>query len=371
MDVETTEIKQKKRLVGVIHALEVGGAERMMVTILNHFVAESFDVHLIVFDNKGELKKELSQAISVHDLGIPSVMKGMPKCLKALHSIKADIVFTGIGHVNIALSPFIPFMKRILPKTKWIVRETSIVSLQNQTSKYPKLFDFLYRHSYKNYEVIITQSEDMKKDLEENYFKSSKIITINNPINHEHVKRLANEKDILSFDERKINLLTVARLREEKRHDLMLETLYLLPKEYHLTIVGSGEKELELKELTQKLNLVDRVSFEGYKSNPYPYMKKADLFVLTSQREGFPNVLLEANVLGVPIVAFICMGGIKEIIEDRKNGLYTTFGECQLLAEKIMEANSLDFNKNEISETIISKFSQEIILKKYKEIFLK
>ncbi len=365
-----TNIKKTKCLVGLIHVLEVGGAERMMVTVLNYFVTENFEVHLIIFDNKGDLKKELNQNIKIHDLATPSVMKGMPKCLKRLHSIKADIIFTGIGHLNIALAPFIPFMKWILPKTKWIVRETNIVSLQNKTSKYPKLFDFLYRHSYKNYDVIITQSNDMKKDLEENYFKSDKIVTINNPINHKRIKVLASQENISSFNKKKINLLTVAGLREEKRQDLMLETLALLPKKYYLTIIGSGEKELELKELSKSLELMDRVSFEGYKPNPYPYMKEADLFLLTSQREGFPNVLLEANVLGLPIVAFACLGGIKEIIEEGRNGLHAPFGECKLLATQIMKADILDFDKNEISNQILSKFSSEIILKKYKEIFL-
>ena len=359
-----------KKLVGLIHALDIAGAEKMMVTILNHFSLEEFEVHLIVFDNKGALKEQLSDEVLVHDLLTPSVMKGMPKCLKRIHKIKPDIVFTGIGHLNIALAPFIPFMKFLLPKSKWIARETSIVSLQNQTSKYPKLFDFLYRHSYKNYDVIITQSDDMKKDLEDNYFKSDKIVTINNPINYQAIKALANQEGINLVNKNKINLLTVAKLREEKRHDLMLKVLALLPKKYHLTIIGSGEKELELKELSKSLNIIERVSFEGYKSNPYPYMKEADLFLLTSEREGFPNALLEANSLGLPVVAFACKGGIKEIIEEGKNGFFVEFGACELMAKKIEEASTFNFDKDEIIELISSKYGQDLILKKYKTLFV-
>jgi len=362
-------MKKTKRLVGIIPTLGVGGAERMMITILNYFVTEEFEVHLIVFNNIGETRKEVDSRIIVHDLATSSVGKGIPKCLKKLHSIKADIIFSGIGHLNIALAPFIPFMKVLLPKTKWIARETNIVSLQNKTEKYPKIFDFLYRHSYKNYDVIIAQSEDMKNDLEENYFKSDNIVTINNPIDYRRVKRLSLEEACFSFDKKKINLVTVAGLRKEKRHDLMLKTLTFLPKEYHLSIVGSGKQELELKALAKKLNIVDRVSFEGYKSNPYPYIKEADLFLLTSQREGFPNVLLEANVLGIPIVAFASQGGIKEIIEYGKNGLYTDFGDSEGLAEKIIEAHAFNFKRNEISQRAISRFSGEVILKKYHKVF--
>ena len=363
------DVKSKKRLVGLIHTLEMGGAERMMVNILNHFSKENFEVHLIIFNNNGSLKKELSSQITIHDMLIPSVMKGMFKCLKEIQQIKPDIVFSGIGHLNIALSPFIPLMKQFLPKSKWITRETNIVSLQNKTSKYPKLFNFLYRHTYTNYDVIVAQSEDMKNDLEANYFKSDKIVVINNPIDYEKVNRLEKEKHHFSFDKAKINLLSVSLLREEKRHDLLLKTLTYLPNDYVLTIVGSGEKEKELKKLSQSLELDNRVSFEGQQVNPYVYIKEADLFVHTSEREGFPNVFLEANVLGLPIVAFSCKGGITEIIDKGFNGFYVPFGECELLAETIQKANNFNFNKEKIIKHTIQNYSKKNILEKYKNIF--
>jgi glycosyltransferase involved in cell wall biosynthesis len=363
------DVGKKKSLVGLIHVLEMGGAQRMMVTILNHFINNDFDVHLIIFDNRGVLKEQLSKEIKVHDLGTPSVMRGMPKCLKTIYGIKPDILFTGIGHLNIALAPFVPIMKTILPQSKWIARETNIVSLQNQTSKYPKLFDWLYRHTYENYDNIVAQSEDMREDLLKNYFKSEKIVVINNPVDHLRVKALSQEKHTLSFEKDKINLLSVSMLREEKRHDLMLKTLALLPNQYHLTFVGSGEKELALKRLSRELNIEDRISFEGQQSNPYVYMKEADLFLLTSEREGFPNVLLEANVLGLPNVAFACQGGIREIITEGKNGFYVPFAACDLLAQKIEEASHFTFNKNEIMKLTIEKYAQESILEKYNLLF--
>jgi glycosyltransferase involved in cell wall biosynthesis len=349
----------------------VGGAEQMMVNILNYFSLDNMEVHLIVFNFSGELKASLNSELIVHDLGIASVMNGMPKCLKELHRIKADIIFTGIGHLNIALVPFVPFMRFLLPKSKWIARETNIVSLQNQTSKYPKLFDWLYKHMYKNYDNIIAQSKDMKEDLEKHYFRSEKIVLINNPIDSKRLNRLSIEETRFKFNVNKVNLLSVSRLREQKRHDLMLETLTFLPMQYHLTIVGSGEKEENLKKLCKKLDLESRVTFEGQQSNPYTYMKNADLFLLSSEREGFPNVLLEANALGLPIVAFSCKGGIKEIISEGINGFYVPFLECEHMAKKIEEASSFNFNKDEIITNTLRKYGQYNILKKYKEIFLK
>ncbi|CAA6817452.1 MAG: Transferase [uncultured Sulfurovum sp.] len=356
-------------LVGLIHALDLGGAERIMVRVLNYFVGEGYDVHLIIFDHRGALKDELSREVMLHDLAIPSVMRGMPKCLKTLKNIEADIIFTGIGHLNIALAPFIPLMRRFLPKSKWVSRETNIVSLHNKISKYPKLFDWLYQHTYRNYDHIIAQSKDMKEDLEKNYFFSEKIVVINNPIDFKKIQYLSNKEVTGLFDKTKINLLSVSGLRIQKRHDLMLKTLVLLPKNYHLTIVGTGETEENLKHLSKYLNINDQVSFVGQQSNPYVYMKEADILILTSEREGFPNVLLEANTLGLPIVAFSCVGGIKEIIKEGVNGFYSPFGECELLAENIEKASSFSFEKDKIIRTTINKYSQENILEKYKKLF--
>ncbi|CAA6818601.1 MAG: Transferase [uncultured Sulfurovum sp.] len=362
---------EQKSLVGLIYNLDTGGAERMMLTILNDCVDQGFEVHLVIFQYEGALLKELSPHITVHKLNKSSVSKGLVKCLKTVKHIHPHVVFTGIGHLNIALAPFLPIMKFLLPKTKWISRETNIVSLENQVSKYPKLFDFLYRHTYKNYDVIVAQSLDMKEDLLKNYFQTDKIVLINNPIDVKKIDTLSIEDPFYTFDESKINLLSVSRLREQKRIDLMLETLSHLPLNYHLTIVGSGEKEIALKALSIRLNLQNRVRFLGQQSNPYTYMKRADLLLLTSQREGFPNVLLEANTLGLPIVAFASLGGIQEIIEEGVNGFFVPFNKCELLAKKIEEAQRTKFDKNKIREATIQKYSKDNILNKYKNIFLK
>jgi len=196
-----------------------------------------------------------------------------------------------------------------------------------------------------------------------------RVEVINNPIDVKRAQRLSEEKSDHYFDEQKINLLTVAQLREEKRHDLMLETLALLPTEYYLTIVGSGEKEESLKTLSTKLGIAERVSFEGQQSNPYVYMKNADLFLLTSEREGFPNVLLEANAIGLPLVAFACLGGIKEIISEGENGYFVPFGETELLAKQIEALKNISFNKDAIMEQTAKKYAQSSIMGKYKKAF--
>ncbi len=361
---------KKKKLVGIIHELTMGGAERMMVNILNHFSSNQDEVHLIIFHNIGTLKNLLDSSIIVHDLGGVSVKKGMAKCLKEIYKIEPNIIFSGIGHLNIALAPFIPIMKTILPKTYWISRETNIVSLQNQEEKYPKFFDFLYRNTYRNFDVIIAQSEDMRDDLKLNYpLTKSKIELINNPIDMEKIDSLSLKSIDYKFREDMVNLLSVGTLRKRKRHDLLLKAFKLLPENYTLTIVGSGLEEQNIKSLSKELKIDSRIYFEGHQTNPYPYMKRADILLLTSEHEGFPNVLLEANSLGTPVVAFDCKGGVTEIIEEGINGLSVKNGDIQALAKRVVEAIEFKFNELEVKESVRRRYSKEIIMRKYEDIF--
>jgi len=361
----------KQKIVGVIHELTMGGAERMMVNILNHFALDGkANIHLIIFKNIGVLKEQLAKNIEIHDLESSSVKMGIPKCLVEIYRIKPHILFSGIGHLNIALAPFIPLMRFFLRDTRWIARETNIVSLQNQESKYPKLFDFLYNRVYKNFDVIIAQSKDMKRDLESNYPKcSSKVTLINNPIDIKKVVKLSKESSDFLFSDEKINLITVGTLRYKKRHDLLLKSFALLPDKYRLIIVGSGAEESRLKRIVVALNLKERVVFAGHQSNPYPYIKHVDLFILTSEHEGFPNVLLEANALGLPIVSFSSPGGITEIIEEGINGFTVPYGKVEKLALKIEEAIDYGFNKEDIVDSVKRRFSEEIIFLHYENIF--
>ena len=359
-----------QKLVGIIHELTMGGAERMMVNILNHFSSNKDEVHLIIFKNIGTLKTLLDESIIIHDLGGVSVKKGMPKCLKKIYKIKPNTVFSGIGHLNIALAPFIPIMKQLLPRTRWVSRETNIVSLQNQEEKHPKFFNHLYRKTYKNFDVIIAQSEDMKRDLEINYpLTSSKLTLINNPIDVEKVKKIGEEPIDYKFEKGMISLISVGTLRSPKRHDLLLKAFSLLTPNYILIIVGSGAEEQRLKALSVELNISGRVHFEGHQTNPYPYMKKADLFVLTSEHEGFPNVLLESNAVGTPVVAFACPGGITEIIEEGINGFSVNNGDVNALVQTIIKATKIGFNSSFVVDSVHRRYSKEIILKHYEDVF--
>jgi len=168
----------------------------------------------------------------------------------------------------------------------------------------------------------------------------------------------------LEFYKDKINLISVGNLRYEKRFDLLLKTFSLLDERYILNIIGDGAKSKELQNLAKELNIDSRVNFLGYKSNPYPYLKRSDIFVLTSEYEGFPNAVLEANLLGLYVIGFRSVGGVNEIIENQLNGYLVNFGDINQLAEAIESVNVSNLNREDISKSIY-KFSAKKIIKDY------
>jgi glycosyltransferase involved in cell wall biosynthesis len=359
-------MKKKSHIIFVMPQLNTGGAERVIVNIINHLNRDSFDITLVLFNSSGSLMDRVSRDIDIHNLNISSVAKGMPQLLSKIHQLKPDILFTGIGNLNLYISIFIPMMRLLLPKTKWIARQASILTLNNRQEKSPEIYDWLYKKVYKNYNKIVCQSKYMRDDLVENYnFPKSKIVVINNPLDIRDIDLLSKESVEYPFSSSKIRLISVGQLRLEKRQDLMLKAFAKLDSRYTLTLIGDGVKREELEELTRELKIDDRVAFLGYQKNPYKYIKNSNILVLTSEYEGFPNVLLEANYCGIPVVTFNSTGGVSEIIKSGLNGLLVPFEDIEAFAKAIESVNKDGYNGSVIRDITVKKYSIDLIIKKY------
>jgi len=359
-------MKRENNILFVMPRLDTGGAERVMINIINHLNRANFNISLVLFNSDGLLMEHLNSDITVYNLKLSSVAKGIPKLLFTIYKIKPDILFSGIGNLNLYISIFIPIMRYILPNIRWIARQASILTLNNQAEKSPKMYEFLYKRVYKNYDKIVCQSQYMQRDLIENYnFPKEKSIVINNPIDNQNIERLSKEIIEYPFDKSSIKLISVGGLRYEKRHDLLLQAFAKLDNRYSLLIIGDGIKRDELKGLARELKIDKRVAFLGYIKNPYPFIQNADIFILTSKYEGFPNVLLEANLLGKPIVSFNSIGGVSEIIKNGINGILVPYKDIDALAKAIESINSKTFNSEIIRDMTIDKYSIDFIIKKY------
>ena len=136
-----------------------------------------------------------------------------------------------------------------------------------------------------------------------------------------------------------------------------------------LHILGDGKDRDVLLQMKEFLGLKN-VIFHGRQDNPYQFLKYADLFILSSRYEGFPNVLLEAGACGTYSLANNCPGGINEIIQHNVNGEIANIENYDDFAQQIIKVMHENYNRDAIKNSIRSRFSKNIILDEYEKVLL-
>lgn len=354
---------KKISIIFILPDLETGGAERIVTTIANHLPREKFEPKILLLRKEGGYLEILKDDVEIIDIKTPRIRHSLKPILKEIGKRKPDIVFSGFGEVNAYLALFI----KLFPKTKFIARETNVVS-QHVTRKEIRLF---YRF-YNNYHRIICQSDDMQNDLVENFkIKKEKIVKINNPVDFDFINEKLNVSTLPeSFTQDFKNVVAVGNLSARKGFDNLLKVFsHLKNEKIHLHILGDGRDKELLHQMKSDLKL-ENVTFHGQQKNPYQFLKFADLFILSSRYEGFPNVLLEAGACGTFSLANNCKGGITEIIQPKINGEISDIENHEEFAKKITEILKENYDSNAIISSIKNRFSKEIILRKYEEVLM-
>lgn len=358
-----------KSIFFIMPNLGGGGGERVISILLNNVNRSLFKPHLIILKKKGSnaFEKDLKKDIPIYYFNIKnririSFLWTAFKLFKFCRNNNVDVLFFGSGQINAIMSPFIPFLSK---KIKLIARESNIPS-KFERALLPKL---LYRYTYRNYDCIITQSNDMYKDLNSNFkIPVSKLVKINNPVDFGYVRdKLSNQSSVL-LDKNKINLLAVGRLTYQKGFDLLIKELRNVDLDFKLNILGDGEDFDDLLRMVDAFGLSDRVSFLGNVDNPYEYMEKSDFLVLSSRFEGFPNVLLESLSCGTPILSNNCLGGIDEIIVPKFNGVIFDFDK-EDFDEKLNEILKIKFDRKKIIVDTETRFSVDKKITEYQKLF--
>lgn len=172
------------------------------------------------------------------------------------------------------------------------------------------------------------------QDFFKNIIKKNTII-IPNPIFDTKYKVL------LPFEQRKNEISYVGRIsNNQKRIDILLKAFAIFSKKYQnilLILYGNGDDITVLKKMAQSLNIANKVIFKGKVNNPAQYIIHSKCFVMASDFEGISNALLEAMSVGLPVVTTdTSPGGARFLIEDGKNGLISSCGNANMLAEKLL-----------------------------------
>lgn len=356
-----------KKICFIIPTLGGGGAERVAFHLLNNLDLEKYGLTLVImYKDKGDYLKNLREGVKVKFLNVNRIRYGILSIFKFLLENTFDIVIVFSEDIMIFLGllviPFIKFKKKNI---LFINRHLSVF-LKQENSFCRAL---LLKLAYKNYDKVISQSQDMTKALLENNFVSKeKIAEINNPIDFKKIEFLVKQDQEIKFDEKFKNIIAVGRLKHQKGFDILINNMkYLKNDNIKLFILGEGSERKKLEELIKKFELEKTIFLIGRKENPYVYMKKADLFILSSRYEGFPNVLLEANACGCYAICNNSPGGINEIIQEDINGNIIDFDNKDIFIKTIRREINKKHNKEEIKNLVKKKYSLENILNKYEK----
>jgi glycosyltransferase involved in cell wall biosynthesis len=327
--------ESKTRLMLLIPTLSGGGAERVVVTLLRHLDRDRFDLSLAVVDTRNAtFRDQVPADVEFIDLGCRRVRQALPKIVRLLWGRRPDVVMSTLGHLNLALA----IVRPLLPHgTRYIARETIVVSQGIVEHSRPRLWRWAYRRFYGRFDRVICQSSDMRDDLVAAHgLDASRAVVIHNPVDREGIVAALSTSGPSVARSHALSAAAAGRLVGQKGFDLLLDALALARRrDLQLTILGDGPLRTELGARAAARGIADRVRFAGFQRNPYSTLAAADLFILSSRYEGFPNVVLEALACGTPVVATPAPGGVREILEGVDGCIVADEVSAQSLADAL------------------------------------
>lgn len=357
----------KKKLLLIVPSLRGGGAEKVIGNIAAYIDKNKFEVILLALDYTGPYMNLIPKDVDVIDLKESRVSRALFKLKIEIDRANPDIILSTLTHLNLGLLCIKPFLKS---KAKIIIREanTPLRSLEQLSLGKKAIFKLMYRFLYGKADFVVAQCNEMKEDiLKCSCISPKKIKYIYNPVDLNKIREKKSEFN--PYNNEYINLVTVGRLTYQKGFDQLIKAFKIVNDKKtntHLTILGEGELEEYLKEISKKLNIENKITFAKFNDNPYPYYNYSDIYVLSSRWEGFPNVLLEALGCGTKVVATKCKSGPSEILGDNKYGILVEENDIEALANGILDYLHQE-NKTGVRA---NDFDVRAIVKQYEELFL-
>ena len=337
-------MSKKIRILFMIPNLGHGGAEKVLVNLVNHMDKRKFNITVMTLYDEGVNKKFLSEEINYKT------------CLRKS--------FTGVSQ----------FLKLSTPEklySKFVKDEYDIVVsyLEGQTARIvsgcqnpnTKLVSWIHveQHTKKN----VARAFRSFKEMNRCYLKFDKTICVSyfvqkdfcslipvknaevlyNTIESDKICQLSNEDvEIDIFNKEEIKICGIGTLKKSKGFDRLLrihKKLFDQGYPVHTYILGEGEEKKSLEKFVQNEGIKETVTFLGYKTNPYKYLKKCDLFVCTSFAEGFSTAATEALIVGTPVCT-VEVSGMKEMLgENNEYGIVTSNNEkdCYLAIKRLLD----------------------------------
>ena len=347
-----------KKLLLIVPSLHQGGLEKVCATTAR-LLQPYFDVQIAIFDSRS-IAYDI-KGIPVVDLRLPSRPGVIAKVINVLRRGMRLRKLKKEAQIDIAYS-FGPTanLANIASggRAKMWLGIRSYMDMGN-----PKQIRLFCRCA----DMVVCCSETICREVQEKY-RCGKAVTLQNPFDIKEVKLLSGSEEAeLPWKEGRI-LISMGREDSVKGFWHLLKSFALVHEKLpdtRLMIIGKGEFE-PYKELAEKLGVNEDVFFTGLKKNPYPYLKKGTLYVLTSYYEGFPNAMVEAMSMGLPVIATDCKTGPREILEDQYGILIPN-----MEPEPDFDPQNITEEERDLAGQVIGLLEDQDRMQHYREMALK
>lgn len=323
----------KKRLLIFGYTLDMGGAEKALSDTIKYLIKD-YDIDLYLFRKTGCLVDSIPSNVEIGELRGNIFKYFLFRNIPFFRRRKINKIadkkdyYAALGYMEGRSATWVADIKKDIKRFAWIHNDVSKFNIGIPDSE---IID-----SYNKMDKVICVSKDAKDIFCRTYnIPDKKVEVIYNYIDEDTILKKANEKKITNDV---FTIVNVAKMRDQKRHDrLIYAAKYLkeLGYDFKIQLIGDGPNYEKIKNLIDEYNVGDKVELLGLQSNPYPYVKNADLFVLSSAHEGYGIVVKEALLLHTPVLSTETTGP-KEILEGEKYGIIVP-NEDTAIADKLKE----------------------------------
>lgn len=359
----------KKRLLIIIDSLKSGGAEKVLIEILNKLNYDKYLVDLLLINKVGEYIENIPDTVKVFSLidtynrkatiGDRVRFRFYYNNSKFINKLLKERYDIGVAFLEGDSTRILNALDNIKYKIAWV--HTDVTKHNNSINN----------NLYNNIDKIICVSENAKIKFMQKYkVKEKNIEVIYNGIDFDELYKLSNEYSV-NFNST-INIVSVGRLVRAKGFDILINACERIIKsgiDIKLYIIGEGIERENLESIIDKLNIRDNVELIGFKKNPYPYIREANLCVSSSRYEGFSLFIAESMILKKNIVSTKTQGAV-ELLQNGEFGLLCECESVDELENKIREA-ILNYKKiDDINlDKRIERFNQKNIIKEINNLF--
>jgi glycosyltransferase involved in cell wall biosynthesis len=313
-----------------------GGVERMMINLLHGMAARGIAIDLLLIKAQGSQLQQLPPGIRIIKLGSPHTFLNLPALIRYLRTARPAALLAA-KHRALLLALWARRLSGVPVRIVGRIGTTVSAALAGKSRVRHALWAGAVRRFYPRADVVVAVSQGVADDIRAMGGMAARLTVIRNPVVTPRLETLAQEPPPhpwLAEVGGPPVIIGMGRFTEQKDFCTLIRAFARLRagRACRLLLLGRGQLLAEYQALAAQLDVAADIAFPGFAANPYSYLARARLFVLSSAWEGSPNALTEALALGVPVVATDCPSGPRELLAGGRYGALVAVGDDAALA---------------------------------------